>query len=101
MDSLLYGSAIMHQHGARARHHHATIGGESQEAREARREDQYACMEKLGISDELPQNARRHSPTTCTGGALPMRLKLQLVLCDDGHEATVTDVVTLQTDHRR
>ena len=31
-----------------------------------------------------------------------MRVKLQLVLCDDdGHETTVTDVVTLQKDHRR
>jgi hypothetical protein len=31
-----------------------------------------------------------------------MRVKLQLVLCDDnGQEATVTDVVTLHKDYRR
>ena len=31
-----------------------------------------------------------------------MRVKLQLVMCsDDGHEATVTDVVTLKKDHQR
>ncbi len=31
-----------------------------------------------------------------------MRVKLQLVMCsDDGHEETVTDVVTLKKDHRR
>jgi hypothetical protein len=31
-----------------------------------------------------------------------MRVQRQLVLCsDDGHEATVTDVVTLKQDHRR
>jgi hypothetical protein len=31
-----------------------------------------------------------------------MRVKLQLVICDDdGQEATVTDVVILQKDHRR
>jgi hypothetical protein len=31
-----------------------------------------------------------------------MRVKLQLVICDDdGHEETVTDVVTLKKDHRR
>ena len=29
-----------------------------------------------------------------------MRVKLQLVMCsDDGHEETVTDVVTLKKDH--
>ena len=28
-----------------------------------------------------------------------MRVKLQLVLCsDEGHEATITDIVTLQKD---
>src|SRR5712691_7176121 len=32
----------------------------------------------------------------------PMRVKLQLVICsDDGHEETVTDVVTLKKDHQR
>jgi hypothetical protein len=31
-----------------------------------------------------------------------MRVKLQLVICDDdGHEETITDVVTLKKDHRR
>lgn len=31
-----------------------------------------------------------------------MRVKLQLVMCnDDGQEETVTDVVTLKKDHRR
>jgi len=31
-----------------------------------------------------------------------MRVKLQLVLCsDDGHEETVTDIVTLKKDHQR
>jgi hypothetical protein len=31
-----------------------------------------------------------------------MRVKLQLVLCsDDGHEETVTDLVTLRKDSRR
>jgi hypothetical protein len=31
-----------------------------------------------------------------------MRIKLQLVICDDdGHEETVTDIVTLKKDHRR
>jgi hypothetical protein len=30
-----------------------------------------------------------------------MRVKLQRVLCDDGQEETVTDVVTLKKDHRR
>ena len=31
-----------------------------------------------------------------------MRVKLQLVICsDDGHEETVTDVVTLKKDHQR
>ena len=31
-----------------------------------------------------------------------MRVKLQLVLCnDDGHEETVTDIVTLKKDYRR
>lgn len=31
-----------------------------------------------------------------------MRVKLQLVICtDDGHEETVTDVVTLQKDSQR
>ena len=30
-----------------------------------------------------------------------MRVQLQLVMCsDDGHEETVTDVVTLKKDHR-
>jgi hypothetical protein len=33
---------------------------------------------------------------------LPMRVKLQLVMCsDDGHEETVTDLVTLQKDSTR
>ena len=59
-------------------------------------------MEKLGISDELQENDLHHSPTTRTGGALPMRVKLQRVICeDDGQEETVTDVVTLKKDHRR
>jgi len=31
-----------------------------------------------------------------------MRVKLQLVIChDDGHEETVTDVITLNKNHRR
>jgi hypothetical protein len=30
-----------------------------------------------------------------------MCVKLQLVLCDDGQEETVTDIVTLKKDHRR
>ena len=31
-----------------------------------------------------------------------MRVKLQLVMCsDDGHEATITDIVTLQKDSQR
>jgi hypothetical protein len=31
-----------------------------------------------------------------------MRVKLQLVLCsDDGHEETVTDIVSLKKDYRR
>jgi hypothetical protein len=31
-----------------------------------------------------------------------MRVKLQLVIChDDGHEETVTDVITLDKNHRR
>jgi hypothetical protein len=41
-------------------------------------------------------------PPLKPGGALPMRVKLQLVICDDdGQEETVTDVVTLQKDSRR
>jgi hypothetical protein len=30
-----------------------------------------------------------------------LRVACHFVLCDDGHEDTVTDVVTLKKDHRR
>ena len=44
-------------------------------------------MEMLGRRDELRENDLHHSPTTRPGGALPMRVKLQLVMCsDDGQE---------------
>lgn len=56
-------------------------------------------MEKLGISDELRWNDLHHSSTTRTGGAFPMRVTLQLVMCrDDGREQTVADIVTLKKD---
>jgi adenine-specific DNA-methyltransferase len=49
-----------------------------------------------------PRVNLNHSPATRTGGALSIRVKLQLVMCsDDGHEETVTDIVTLKKSHKR
>jgi hypothetical protein len=42
-----------------------------------------------------------HSYSEANPEKLPMRVKLQLILCYDGHEDTITDVITLKKDHRR
>jgi hypothetical protein len=54
-------------------------------------------MEMLGRSGALRSHGLHHAPTTHAWRSPAMRVKRQLVLCsDDGHEATVTDVVTLK-----
>jgi hypothetical protein len=59
-------------------------------------------MEMLGIIDKLRENGLHHSPITQPRRSPAMRVQLQLVMgSDDGHEKTVTDVVTLKKDHRR
>jgi len=56
----------------------------------------------LGIMDQLRYNGLDHSSATRTRRSSPMRVKLQLVLCsDEGHEETVTDVITLNKNHQR
>jgi hypothetical protein len=57
-------------------------------------------MEKLGIIAELRENPTSFTPSQTRRGT-PMRVKLQLVMCDDGHEATVTDIVTLKKNCHR
>src|SRR6266446_5992672 len=50
----------------------------------------------LGVMEQLRYNGLDHSPATQTRRSFRMRVKLQLVLCsDEGHEETVTDVMTL------
>ena len=53
----------------------------------------------LGVTSKLG-NDPHHSPTTRTRGSYRMRVKLQLVICnDEGHEETVTDVITLNKNN--
>jgi hypothetical protein len=52
--------------------------------------------EMLGVMEQLRYNGLDHSPATQTRRSFRMRVKLQLVICsDEGHEETVTDVMTL------
>src|SRR6266436_10188278 len=56
----------------------------------------------LGIMEQLRYNSLAHSSATRTRRSPRMRVKLQLVLCSDaGQEETVTDVITLNKNHRR
>ena len=56
----------------------------------------------LGIMDQLRYNGLDHSPATRTWRSSRMRAKLQLVMCsDEGHEETVTDVITLNKNSQR
>src|SRR3989441_13305372 len=58
--------------------------------------------EMLGIMDNLRYNGLYHSSATQTRRSPRMRVKLQLVMCsDEGHEETVTDVITLDKNNRR
>ena len=62
----------------------------------------FESREILGIMDHLRYNGLCHSSATRTRRSSRMRVKLQLVLCsDEGHEETVTNVITLDKDHRR
>src|SRR5262245_14867412 len=50
----------------------------------------------------MNSNGLHHSSTTQPRRSPPMRVKLQLVMCsDDGHEETITDIVTLKKDSQR
>src|SRR5262245_54130753 len=56
----------------------------------------------LGIMDQLRYNGLDHSPATRTRRSSCMRVKLQLVMCsDEGHEETVTEVITLNKNSQR
>src|SRR5215471_14408004 len=56
----------------------------------------------LGIMEQLRYNSLAHSPATRTRRSSRMRVKLQLVICnDEGQEETVTDVITLNKNHQR
>src|SRR5262245_59223466 len=56
----------------------------------------------LGIMDNLRYNGLYHSSATRTRRSSRMRVKLQLVICnDEGHEETVTDVITLNKNNQR
>src|SRR5262249_36744463 len=56
----------------------------------------------LGIMEQLRYNSLAHSPATRTRRSFRMRVKLQLVICnDEGHEETVTDVITLNKNNQR
>jgi hypothetical protein len=56
----------------------------------------------LGIMDQLRYNGLDHSPATQTRRSSRMRVKLQLVMCsDEGHEETVTDIMTLNKNNQR
>src|SRR5437773_6312899 len=56
----------------------------------------------LGIMAQLRYNGLRHSPATRTRRSSRMRVKLQLVMCnDEGDEETVTDVITLNKNNQR
>ena len=58
--------------------------------------------EMLGIMEQLRYNSLAHSPATRTRRSSRMRVKLQLVICyDEGHEETVTDVITLRACLKR
>jgi hypothetical protein len=61
------------------------------------------CLESrevLGRRDQLRYNDLDPSPVTRTRRSSRMRVKRQLVLCSDaGHEATVTDVITLNKNY--
>src|SRR4030095_10418216 len=51
---------------------------------------------------QLRYNGLDYSPVTRTRRSPCMRLKLQLVIChNDGHEETVTDVITLNKNNQR
>src|SRR5262249_29378013 len=57
--------------------------------------------EMLGIMEQLRYNSLAHSPATRTRRSSRMRVKLQLVICnDEGHEETVTDVITLNKNNQ-
>src|SRR2546428_4082412 len=58
--------------------------------------------EMLGITAKLRENGLCYSPVTRTRRSPRMRVKLQLVMCNDqGDEETVTDVITLNKNHQR
>src|SRR5882724_5992664 len=58
--------------------------------------------EMLGITAKLRENGLCYSPVTRTRRSPRMRVKLQLVMCNDqGDEETVTDVITLNKHHQR
>src|SRR6266446_6367292 len=58
--------------------------------------------EMLGIMDQLRYNGVDYSPATQTRRSFCMRVKLQLVICsDEGHEETVTEVMTLNKNSQR
>src|SRR5262245_1568639 len=62
----------------------------------------YESREILGTVDPLRYNCLNHAPATRTRRCSCMRIKLQLVLCsDEGHEETVTDVITLNKNSQR
>src|SRR6266436_1827000 len=56
----------------------------------------------LGVAFKLGENGLGYSPVTRTRRNPRMRVQLQLVIChDEGHEETVTDVITLNKNHQR
>src|SRR6266498_4656639 len=58
--------------------------------------------EMLGITAKLRENGLCYSPVTRTRRSPRMRVKLQLVMCNDqGDEETVTDVITLNKNNQR
>src|SRR5512144_974208 len=62
----------------------------------------FESREMLGIMEQLRYNGLNHSPATRTRRSSRMRVKLQLVMCsDEGHEETVTDVITLNKNSQR
>src|SRR5215471_17068304 len=56
----------------------------------------------LGVTAKLRQNGLCYSSVTRTRRSSRMRVKLQLVMCNDqGDEETVTDIITLTKNHQR
>src|SRR5712691_12237181 len=70
--------------------------------RDASPQQLWESREMLGRTDNLQYNGLYHAFATQTRRSPRMRVKLQLVMCsDEGHEETITDVITLDKNNRR